>query len=133
MTYRDLLALVRNTHTFIYLVHVVTDQSISTILRNDTERDKKHKSVSITLGLEEVGVVAGLGDFMFQADCFPDLLIFELDGGIVGVAISVVLGKSCKCLLRAIICNLPSWRFWYPCNGQLEMIFTYHNNCLCIQ
>jgi hypothetical protein len=50
--------LVCNTHAVVDKIDVVAEESVSRVLRDDTERDEERQSVSVALGSHEVKIAA---------------------------------------------------------------------------
>ena len=82
---------------------VVGDDGIARPLREDTEGEQDDEAVAVALGPEEVEVAAGLLVLKLEADRLLDLAELELDGGIVDVAVGVVLGKHVEGLLVPVL------------------------------
>ena len=108
------MVLVLDTHALVDKIHVVADQSVTTVLGNDSKSNEKHQPISVALGTEEIHVSAGLLDFELEADCLLDFLVFELNRRVMDIAVSVVFGKRCQRFFWAIMGNVPTWRFWDP-------------------
>jgi hypothetical protein len=51
---------------------------------------------------------------ILQSDRVFDLMVFELDRGVVGVAIGMVFGQDSKSLLMALSSHQPSGGLWNP-------------------
>jgi len=103
-----------DTGTSVDQISVVGEQGVTGVLRNDTERDKNGQPPSVTLGLEEVNIGGSLIGFTFKSHGLLDFTVFELNGGVVLVTSSVVVGEHLKSLIRAILSDQPSWGFWDP-------------------
>lgn len=103
-----------NSHTVVDKIDIVAEQSISRVLRDDTERNEKHQAISVTSGLQEVGVIARLPVLKLESEGLLDFTELELDGRILSVAISMVMSERRKRLFVSFLRNVPSWRFWNP-------------------
>jgi len=99
----ELRVLVGDTGTDVDGVHVVGQNGVTGVLRDDTERDDDGEPPAVTLGAEEVGIAGGLVRVLLDADGLLDLLELELDGGVVGITASVPLGKHVEGLLMAVL------------------------------
>jgi hypothetical protein len=113
-TNRNLLVLIGDTHAVVDQTGIVAEQCVSRVLRDDTERDKDCETVSVTLGLHKVKVTAVLLILHFQTDSLLDLTVFKLNGGIVLVAIPVVVGKCAQRFLISLLGYQPTRRFRDP-------------------
>lgn len=60
-TYSKLLVLFLDTSTFVDDVHVVGENSVARVLRDDTKRNNNGEAPSVTSGLEEIDVASRLG------------------------------------------------------------------------
>ena len=113
---RNLLVLVLDTHGLVDQVHVVGEESVTRVLRDDTERKEKHESVAITLGLEEINVASIGLDLELKAKSLLDFLVLKLDSCVVGISVGVEFSESSQCLVVALMGHVPSRRFWDPEN-----------------
>ena len=84
-------------------VGVIGDQRVSRPLRDQAEGDNDHKTVSISLRLEEVHVRGSLLVGEFQSNGLPDFGVLELHQWIVLVAIGMVLRKHMEGLLILLL------------------------------
>jgi len=116
-TYWDFLVLVCNSHSVINKIHVVAEEGIARVLRDDTERNEYHKSATVALGADEICVTARLLVEELQTQGLLDLEKFKLDCCIVLITICVVLGKCRQCLLVTFFGHEPTWRLWNPCKS----------------
>jgi hypothetical protein len=120
-TYWDLLVLLFNTHAVINEVHVIAEESVSRVLRNDTEGDEERQSVSVALRSQEVHVAACLLVFEFKSQGLLDFAEFESNSCILLVTIGVVVGKDSFGLLITLLGDEPTGRFWNPVDeGDLD-------------
>jgi len=113
-TYRNLLALLFDTHAVIDKVDVVGEESVSGVLGNDTEGDEKGQSVSIALGSAEVQIAAGLLVFKLESQGFLDFAELEGNCCVLPVTIGVIMSQDSLGLLIALLGDEPTWRFWNP-------------------
>lgn len=93
---------------------VVGEQSVTGVLRNDTERDQNGQPPAVTSSLQEVDVAATLVGLFLHAHRLLDLLELELDGGVELVSSGVVVGEHVESLVSAIFADKPSRRLWDP-------------------
>jgi hypothetical protein len=106
--------LVCNTHAVVDKVDVVAEESVSRVLRNDTERDEERQSVSVALSSHEVKIAACLLVFKFEPEGFLDFAELEGDCCILSVTIGVVMGQDGLGLFVTLLRDEPTWRFWDP-------------------
>lgn len=104
----SLLGLVLNTSTLIDDVGIVADESISGVLRDNTQGDQKHETVTVTAGSKEIKIAAALLGLVLEGDCVLDLSVLKLHGRVVGVAVGVILGKDVKGFLVALVGHEPT-------------------------
>lgn len=104
----ELLVLLRNAGAFVDGVHVVGEECVTRVLRDDAERDDDGKTPAVTLGPEEVEVAGRLGGVLLHQDGLLDLAVLELDGGVVVVAAGVVLGQDGQCLFGPVLVDEES-------------------------
>ena len=96
---------------------VVGDDTVAGPLGEEAEGDQDAEAVAVALGLEEVDVLgAGVGDLL-HLDGVADLVELELHGGVVDVAVGVVLGEDRKGLVIAVMGDQPTGRFGNPWGG----------------
>lgn len=109
-----LAVLLGDTGAVVDHVHVVREEGVTGVLRDDTEGDDDGQSPAVALGAEEVEV-GGLGAAVtVRLDGLGDLAVLELDSGVVGVAATVVLGEHGKGLLRPVLVDEVSGRLGNP-------------------
>lgn len=113
-TNRNLLGLFSDTHAVVYQIGVVAEQGIATVLGNDSQRNQKCQTVTVTLGLHEVQVAAVLLELHLQADSLLDLTVLKLNGGVVLITISVIVGECVQCFLVPLLGDEPTGRFRDP-------------------
>jgi CO dehydrogenase nickel-insertion accessory protein CooC1 len=113
--YGNLLVLGSYAHAVVNLIHIVGEESISTVLRNDTEGDEKSKTIPVALCAEEIHVGAGLLEFKFKTEGLSDLAILEAHSRVVLIAIGMVVGENCFCFFVALLRDQPTWGFRDPC------------------
>lgn len=106
-TYSHLLVLARDTRAFVDQVDVVGEQSVSTVLRNNTERDQNSQPPSVAARLKEVEVAGVFGRVDFHPNRLFHLLVFELHSRVVAVATRVVVCKHVESLLVALLGDKP--------------------------
>lgn len=109
-----LLGLIGDTGVLVDDVGVVAEQGIAGVLRDDTERDEKHEAVAVSSGLDEVEVAAVLVCLVLHGNGFFDLVVLELDSGVLAVAIGVVLGEDVEGLVVALLGHEPTGRLGDP-------------------
>lgn len=112
--YRDLLALLRDTHTVVDKVDVVAKESVPRVLRNDTEGDEESQSVTVALSSHEVKVAAGLLVFEFESQGFLDFAEFESNCGVLPVTIRMVMGENGFSLFVPLLGDEPTRGLWNP-------------------
>lgn len=99
----ELLVLLGDTRTLVDDVHVVGEEGVTRVLRDDTEGDDDGQTPQVALGPEEVEVRGGAVAVAVGLDGLLDLAVLELDEGVVLVAATVVLGQHGKSLLRLVL------------------------------
>jgi hypothetical protein len=100
---------------------VVGGETVARPLGEETERRKEHKPVPVALGLEEVEVGRSLLVLELEAESLLDLGVLELDGGVIDVAVGVVLSKHLKGFLVPLLGDQPTWGLWdEPDEGKLD-------------
>jgi hypothetical protein len=112
--YRNLLALLCNTHAVVDKIDVVGEESVSGVLGNNTEGDEESQSVSVALGPHEVQVAAGLLVFKFESQGLLDFTELECNCRVLPITVGVVMGKDSLGLLITLLGDEPTWRFWDP-------------------
>ena len=110
----ELLGRVGDAGAVVELGGIVGNDGVTGPLGEDTERDEDHEAVTVALGLEEVGVAGGLGSLELEGERLLDLAVLELDGGVVGVAVGVVLGEHGKGLLVPVLGDQVTGRLGHP-------------------
>lgn len=113
-TYWNFLGLISDAHTVVDQTGVVAEQGISTVLRDNTQRDKDGQSIAVTSGLHKVQIATVLLNDHFQADGLLDLAEFELNGGVVLVAVTMVVGEDIKGFIISLLRDQPSGRLGDP-------------------
>lgn len=104
-TETELGSLVGDTGRVVELGGVVGDDSVTRPLGEDTEGDEDGESVAVALGAEEIGVAGVALGLVLETDGLLDLLVLELDGGVLVVAVGVVLGEHGKSLVVLVLGN----------------------------
>jgi len=99
----ELLGRARDTGAIVKLAGIVGDDGVTGPLGEDTERDENGETVTVALGAEEVHVTAGARGLELETEGLLDLAELELDRGVVGVAIGMVLGESVQGLLVPVL------------------------------
>lgn len=102
-TYPEFLVLVRDAGSDVDGVHVVREEGIAAVLRNDAERDQDGEAPAIAAGADEVKVAGRMGQLLLDAHRLLDLAELELHGGVVTVAAAVVLGEDVQRLLVPVL------------------------------
>jgi hypothetical protein len=105
--------LLLDTSTFVNDVHVVGENSVTRVLRDDTKGDNDSKTPHVTPGLEEVNVASRLGSAV-GLDCLLDLAVLELNCGVVLVTTGMVLGQDTESLLRSVLVDKETRRLRNP-------------------
>lgn len=83
-------------------------------MREQTERDQDHETVLVAGGAQEVEVAAALLGGHFALDGVANLAELELDRGVFGVTVGVVLAEDLQGLVVAVPGNEESGRLGYP-------------------
>jgi len=104
-TYSKLLVLLTDTSVGVDVINVVGEQSVTGVLRNDTEGDDNGKSPPVTLGAEEVHVAGALVGLGLHDDGLLDLTELELDGSVGRVATTVMLDEDIKGLIGLVLAD----------------------------
>jgi hypothetical protein len=99
----QLLVLAGDAGALVDGVHVVGEQRVTRVLRDDAQRDDDGQPPQVALGLEKVQVAALLAGLLLQADRLADLAVLELHRRVVDVAAAVVLGQNVQGLLVAFL------------------------------
>jgi hypothetical protein len=89
---------------------VVGNETVARPLREQTERRKEHKPVSVALSLEEVEVRRVLLVLELEAKGLLDLGVLELNSCVVHVTVGVVRSKHLESLLVPLLTDQPTWR-----------------------
>ncbi|KAI6755517.1 hypothetical protein HG531_004623 [Fusarium graminearum] len=110
----SLLSLILDSSALVNNVGVVADQSITRVLRNDTQGDQEHETVTVALGSEKVDVATGLLGLVLEGNGVLDLVVFELHGRVVDIAVGVVFREDGESFLMALVGHEPSRRFGDP-------------------
>lgn len=110
----SLLALVLNTSVIIDKIGIVTDQSITRVLGDDTKRDKEHETVTVAAGFEKIKIAAICLCLVLHCNSFLHLVVLELHSGIIAVAIGMILGENVEGLLWALLGYKPTRRLRDP-------------------
>ncbi len=117
----ELLGRAGNTGAVVELAGIVGNDGVTGPLGEDTERNEDGEAVTVALGAEEVGVAAGALGLELETNGLLDLAELELDRGIVGVAIGMVLGESVERLLMPVLGNQVAGGLGNPEDeGQLD-------------
>ncbi len=104
----ELLGLTSDGSAVVDDAGVVADQRVSRPLGDETKGDDDGKTVSVALCLDEVEVGGALLVQELEADGLLDFGVFELNGGIVLVAVGVELGQHSKGLRSTVLGDQPS-------------------------
>jgi hypothetical protein len=116
VAYRNLLGLLGNTHAVVDQASVVAEQSVATVLRDDSKGNQESQTIAVAPGPHEVQVTAVLLVSHLQADGFFDFAVLELDSGIVLIAVTVVVSQGVESLIVSLFGNQPTRRLRDPCN-----------------
>ena len=117
ITYTQLLVLVGDTGAVVDQVHVVGDDGVTGVLGDETNGHDNGKSPPVALGLHEVEVARVLTGLLLELEGLANLAVLELNSGIVGIAVGVVLGQDLEGLLVPVLGNEPSGRLRDDCEG----------------
>jgi hypothetical protein len=104
----ELSVAISNADRLVHIGGIVRDETVAGPLREETKRSNEQKSVAVAAGLEEVEVAAGLLVLEFETDGLLDLVVLELDGRVVDVAVGVVLSKNVESLFVAFLGDQPT-------------------------
>ena len=107
----ELSVCVGNANGLVDISCVVRDETVARPLREETERSEEHKPVAVATCLKEVEVRRTLLVLEFETESLLDLGVFELNGGIVDVAIGVVLAEDSKGFFVPLLRDQPTWGF----------------------
>jgi len=88
------LALRSNAHRIIDEVHIVTEQCVPAVLRNNTKGDEKCQPITIPLSAQEIHIGACLFILELKTKGLFDFTEFELHGGVVGVPVGMVFRQG---------------------------------------
>lgn len=110
----ELLVLLGDTGTLVDDVHVVGEESVTGVLRDDTERNDDGQTPEVTLGLDEIDVRGRAVVVAVGLDSLLDLAVLELNERVVLVTATVVLGENSKGLLRLVLVDKETWRLGDP-------------------
>lgn len=98
----QLLVLARDPGAAVDGVHVVGEERVARVLRDDPQRDQDRQPPAVAPGAEEVQVRRGAVRVAVHLDRLLDLLVLELDDGVVDVAAGVVPGEHDEGLVVAV-------------------------------
>lgn len=98
----------------VQLGRVVGNDGVTGPLGEDTQRDEDGQTVAVAPGAQEVQVAAGFGGLELEPEGLLDLVELELDGGMVGVAVCVILGEDGQGLVVLILGHQVTRRFGHP-------------------
>lgn len=84
-------------------VGVVGDDGVSGPLGEEADGDEDDEAVAVSGGPEEVQVVGCLLVLELHLDGVAGLAELELDGGVVAVAVAVVLGEDVERLVELVV------------------------------
>lgn len=102
-THTELRSRTADADTLVQQVGVVGDDGVAGPLREEAERDEDHEAVAVARGAEEVEVAAARLGFQLHLEGVADLAELELDGGVVAVAVAVVLGEGVEGLVESVV------------------------------
>lgn len=103
-----------DTSTLVDNIHIVGEQSVARVLRNDTEGNDDAESPQVAPGLDKVGVAGSLGGGAVGLNGLLDLAVLELYSRVVLVTTGMVLGEDCKSLLGLVLVDEESRRLRDP-------------------
>lgn len=102
-TYTKLGGRVGDTNTLVQEVGVVGDDGVAGPLGEEAEGDEDHEAVAVPRGAYEVEVAGAVLALELHLEGVADLAELELDGRVVAVAVTVVLGEDVKGLVEAVV------------------------------
>ena len=111
-----LLILLSDAGTLIDGVHVVGEESVTRVLRDDTKRNDDSQSPAITPCAEEVQIASRSVGFLLDTNCFLDLSKLELNSSVVNIPASMMLGKDLKRFFVSILVDKKTGRLRKPPN-----------------
>jgi len=114
MTYRDFLVRTGDGCAVINLVHIVGEESIAAILRDDAKRDEESQAISVASSPEKICIAAGLLKLELEKKSFPNLLILKANSWIIFVSISMVVGEDCFGIFISFLGHKPTRALWNP-------------------
>lgn len=114
------LVLTRQASVDVETGRVVRDDTITRPLREEAEGEENNKAISVTLGLEEVGVFGAVVGKLLGLDSVTDLTVLKLDSGMVDIAVGVVLGKNVKSLILTVLSDKESRGLGNPWNNHVN-------------
>lgn len=103
-----------DTGIVVELPRVVGDNGVARPLGEETERDEYSKTIAVAGGADEVQVARGLLGSLLEANGLADLLVLELDGGMLLVAVGVVLGEDGEGFLGTVLGDEETGRLGDP-------------------
>jgi len=117
----QLLVLIINTRTLVDRVHVVAEQGIAAVLRDDAQTDDDGQPPPVALCPEEVEVARGAVGRLLHADGLLDLVELELHGPVVHVAAGVPFSQRQEGVLVSLLVDEEAGRLGdEPDSGQLD-------------
>ncbi len=114
MAYWDFLVLNGDACAVVNLVHIVGEESIAAILRDDTKRDEESQAISVAFGLKKVCIAATLLELELETKSFSDLFVLKANSWISFIAISMVVGEDCFCFFVSLLGHKPTRALWNP-------------------
>jgi hypothetical protein len=102
-----------DTSTFVDDIHVVGENSVTGVLRNDTKGNDDGETPPVTSGLQKVDVASRLGRAIGR-DGLLDLTVLELNRGIVLITTSMMLSQNGESLLGSVLVDEKSRRLRNP-------------------
>jgi hypothetical protein len=105
-----LFLLRRNSDLVEDLEEIIRDDSVSRPLGEEAEANENQETMSVTLGLDEFeeGVTSV---FLFECKGGFDFFVDELDGDIVDIVKSIIMGHDPESAIWSILLDVPTWGF----------------------
>lgn len=99
---------ISDTNRLVHVRGIVGDETVSGPLGEETEGSEEEETVPVAASLEEIEIAGSLLVLVFQTESLFDLVVFELHGGVVVVAVGVVLAEDVEGFFVALLGNQPT-------------------------